>query len=79
MHFLFIRRSRPLGNASDLDQVHCNRVVRDDHSEILDYGFLELALVGTEVELMLLQQLQNVVGVLPVFFKGLREMRMSSR
>jgi len=47
--------------------------VRDDYSEVLDRGFLELALVGMEVELMLLQQLQNAVGDLPVLFKGLRE------
>jgi len=50
LHFLFIHWSGPLGNASDLDQVHSNRVIRDDHSEVLDHGFLELALVGTEVE-----------------------------
>jgi len=47
--------------------------VRDNHSEILDRGFLELALVGTEVELMFLQQLQNAAGDLLVLFKGLCE------
>jgi len=35
--------------------------------------FLKLALVRTEVELMLLQQLQNAVGDLLVLFEGLRE------
>ena len=65
MHFLFIRRSGPLGDASDFDWVHRNRVVRDNHSEILDHGFLELTLVGREVELMLLQQLQNTADDLP--------------
>ena len=39
----------------------------DDHSEVLDRGFLELPLVGVEVELMLLQQLQNAAGDLEVF------------
>jgi len=73
LHFLFVRRSRPLGNSRDLDRVHHNGVVRDDHSEVLNHGFLELTLVGIEVELMLLQQLQNVAGDLPVFFKGLHE------
>jgi len=73
LHFLLIRQSRPLGNTSDLDWVHRDGVVRDDHSKVLDRGFLKLALVGTEVELMLLQQLQNVAGDLPVLFKGLRE------
>jgi len=47
--------------------------VRDDYSEVLDHGFLEFAFVRTEVELMLLQQLQNAAGDLPVLFKGLRE------
>jgi len=73
LHFLLIHQSGPLGDASNLDQVHRNRVVRNDHSEILDRGFLKLALVGTEVELMLLQQLQNTAGDLPVFFKDLHE------
>jgi len=73
LHFLFIRRGRPLSDASNLDWVHHNRVVRDDHSEVLDCGFLKFALVGMEVELMLLQQLQNAAGDLPVFFKGLLE------
>ena len=65
LHFLFIHRSGPLGNASDLDWVHHDGVVRDDHSKVLDCGFLKLALVGREVELMLLQQLQNTAGDLP--------------
>jgi len=44
LHFLLIRRSGPLSNASDLDRVHRDGVVRDDHSEVLNCGFLELAL-----------------------------------
>jgi len=73
LHFLFIRRSGPLGDASDLDRVHHDGVVRDYHSEILDRGFLELALVGMEVELVLLQQLQNAAVDLPMLFKGFCE------
>jgi len=73
LHFLLVRQSGPLGNASDLDRVHRDGVVRDNYSEVLDRGFLEFAFVGTEVELMLLQQLQNVAGDLPVLFKGLHE------
>jgi len=69
LHFLLVHRSGPLGNASDLDQVHRDRVVRDDHSEVLN----KLTLVGVEVELMLLQQLQNAAGDLPVIFKGFSE------
>jgi len=73
LHFLLICRSGPLSNASDLDRVHCDGVVRDDHSEVLDRGFLKLTLVGMEVELMFLQQFQNLAGDLPVLFKGLCE------
>jgi len=73
LHFHLVRRSGPLGNASDLDRAHCNGIVRDDYSEVLDRGFLKFALVRTEVELMLLQQLQNTAGDLPVLFKGLHE------
>jgi len=73
LHFLLVRRSGPLGNDSDLDWVHRDGVVRDDYSEVLDRGFLKFAFVGTEVELMLLQQLLDVMGDLPVLFKGFRK------
>ena len=61
LYFFLVHWSGPLSNASDLDQVHRDRVVRDDHSEVLDRGFLEFALVGTEVELML-SSIQLVVS-----------------
>jgi len=48
-------------------------VVRDDHSKVLDCGFLELAFVRMEVELVLLQKFQNSAGDFPVLFKGLCE------
>jgi len=73
LHFLLVHWSGPLSKASDLDWVHRDGVVRDNYSEVVDRGFLEFAFVGTEVELMLLQQLQNAVGDLPVLFKGLHE------
>jgi len=73
LHFLLVRRRRPLSNASDLDRVHRNGVVRDDYSEVLGCGFLKFAFVGMEVELMLLQQLQNAAGDLEVLFKGFHE------
>jgi len=52
LHFLLVRQSGPLGNASNLDQVHRNGVVRNDYSEVFDHGFLEFAFVGAEVELI---------------------------
>jgi len=48
-------------------------LVRDNYSEVLNRGFLKFAFVGTEVELMLLQQLQNTAGDLAVLFEGLYE------
>ena len=73
LHFLLVCRGGPLSNASDLDQVHRDGIVRDDHPEVLDRGFLEFAFVGMEVELVFLQQLQNTAGDLPVLCKGLHE------
>jgi len=73
LHLLLVRWSGPLSDASDLDWVHGDGVVGDDHSEVLNCGFLELALVRMEVGLMLLQEFQNSVGDLLMLFKGLRE------
>src|SRR6266508_1202715 len=66
LYLLLVCRSRPFGNASNLDWIHCNGVMGDDHSEILDCGLLKLALVRAEVELVLLQKLQNAAGDLPM-------------
>jgi len=54
LHLLLVHQSGPLSDAGNLDWVHGDRVVRDDHSEVLDRGFLELTLVRMEVELVLL-------------------------
>jgi len=70
---LYICWSGPFSNTGNLDWVHHDRVVRDDHSEVLDCGFLELAFVGMEVKLMFLQKLQNTADDLLVIFKGLCE------
>ena len=45
----------------------------DDDSEVLNRGFLKFAFVGTEVQLLFLQKLQNAAGDLPVLLEGLRE------
>src|SRR6266511_4159762 len=44
LHLLLIRWGRPIPNASNLDQVHCYRVVQDNHSEVLNCGLFELTL-----------------------------------
>jgi len=48
LYFLLIYWSGPLSNTSDLDRVHCDGVVGDDHSEVLNHGFLELTLTVSE-------------------------------
>ena len=54
LHLLLIHWSRPIPNTSNLDWVHSYQVVQDDHSEVLDRGLFELALVCSKVELVLL-------------------------
>ena len=71
LHLLFVCQSGPLSDTSNLDWVHCDGVVRDNHPKVLNHGFLELALV--RMKLVLLQKFQNAVGDLSVLFKGLHE------
>jgi|SRR6266571_4149093 len=71
LHLLHIHWTRPLGNTSNLDRVHCNGIVEDDHSEILDCGLLNFAFVSLEVQLVLLEDLQDLSGDLSVLVKGL--------
>ena len=73
LHLLLVRQSGPFGNASNLDWIHSNRVMGNDHTKILNCGLLKFALVGAEVELVLLQKFQNSAGDLPMFLQCLRE------
>ncbi|SRR6266540_4033024 len=73
LHLLLIHWGRPIPNASNLDQVHCYQVVQDDHSEVLDHGLFELALVSSKVELVLLQEFHDSLGNPSVFLEGLHE------
>ena len=73
LHLLLIHWGRPIPNTSNLDQVHCYQVVRDDHSEVLYCGLFELTLVCSKVELVLLQEFHDSPGDPLVFLEGLRE------
>ena len=46
--------SWPFCNTCDLDRVHRDRVMGDDHSKVLDSGLLELTLVCAQIEFVLL-------------------------
>src|SRR6266498_504379 len=73
LHFILIHWGRPIPNTSNLDQVHCYRVVRDDHSEVRNHGLFELTLVCSKVELVLIQEFCDSLDDLSVFLKGLCE------
>ena len=45
LHLFLVHRSGPFCNTCDLDRVHRNGVVGDDHSEVLNRSLLEFALV----------------------------------
>ncbi|KDQ25396.1 hypothetical protein PLEOSDRAFT_1045877, partial [Pleurotus ostreatus PC15] len=52
-------RGRPVRDSGDLYGVHLDLTLRDDDSEILHLGSLEIALVCSEEELVLLEDLQD--------------------
>jgi len=45
LHLFLVCQSRPFRNACDLDGVHRDGVVGDDHSKVLNRSLLKLALV----------------------------------
>ena len=54
LQLLLGRRDQPLCDASNFGWVHLDRIVRDDHSEVLHPGPFKLAIVRLQVELVLL-------------------------
>ena len=70
---LLIRQSRPFSDTSNLDGVHRDGVVRDDHSEVLNSGFLKLTFIRSEIQLVLLQDLQGSSGDFSMFIDSLCE------
>jgi hypothetical protein len=56
LDFLFIGRSRPFCYSGNLGWVHLYGVVRHNHPEVFNLGFLKLALVRFQEELVLFQK-----------------------
>ena len=73
LHLLLICWSGPFGDASNLDRIYCDGVVGDDHSEVFDSGFLKLTFIRSEVQLVLLQDLQDSSGDFSMFIDSFRE------
>ena len=59
LYVLPVSWGRPVGDAGNLDWVHLDVVVRDDHTEVLNRQLLKLALLRSQVELMLPEALEN--------------------
>ena len=73
LDFLFVRRGWPFRYAGNLDGVHLDLVVRDDHAEILDTGLFELALLVSEVQMVFAHAIQDDSGDPVMFFEAVCE------
>ena len=73
LYFLLVVRDRPFCHSRNFYWVHFNRVVRDDHPEVLYLGLLKLTLVRLQEQLVFLKQFQDSSCDLPMLFKGLHE------
>ncbi len=73
LHLLLVCRSGPFGDTSNLDGIHRDGVVRDDHSEVFDSGFLKLTFICLEIQLVLLQDLQDLSGDFSMFVNSFRK------
>ena len=60
LDFLFVGWCQPLLDTHYFDWVHGNRVIGDDHSEVLHCGLLELTLLWFQVELVSFYQFQDM-------------------
>jgi len=66
LHFLPVRWSRPFRYSSYLEWVHLNRILGNNHSEVLHFCLLELALFGFKEEVVFPEQLHNSPSDPPV-------------
>ena len=73
MNFLLIRWGGPFRHACDLDWVHLDVVVRDYHTKVFNPSLLKLALLISEVELVLAEALHDKSGYPSVFREVLCE------
>jgi len=66
LHFLPVRWSRPFCYSGYFDLVHLNGIMSNNHSEVLHFCLLELALFGFKEEVVFLEQLHNSLSDHPV-------------
>ena len=63
----------PFCDAGDLDGIHLDLVVRDDHAEIFDTGFFEFALLMPEVQVVLAHAIEDNSSDPAMFFEAVCE------
>ena len=73
LNFLFVHRNWPFCDAGDLDGIHLNPVVRDDHAKIFDAGFFELTLLVSEVQVVFVHAIQDDSSDPAMFFEAVCE------
>jgi len=73
LYFLPVRRNRPFRYSSYLGWVHLNGILGNNHSEVLHFCLLELALLGFKEEVVFPKQLHNSPSDLPVFLESFHE------
>ena len=73
LDFLFVRQGWPFCYAGDLDGIHLDLVVRDDHTEIFEAGFFKLTLLVLEVQVVFAHAIEDNSSDLVMFFKAVCE------
>src|ERR1700761_3463190 len=58
LQILFLERHGPVGHSGDLGRVHTDLSVLDNHSEIFDRGFVEVAFLRFEIEFVFAKNFQ---------------------
>ena len=73
LNFLFVRRGWPFRYAGNLDRIHLDLVVQDDHTKIFNAGLFEFALLVPEVQVVFAHAIQDGSSDSMVLFEGVRE------
>src|SRR3979490_722895 len=69
LDLLFVGGGRPLRHTSYLHWVHFDLVVQDDDSEVFNASLFELALLMSEVQLVLTETFHDHAGDKAMFFQ----------
>jgi len=73
LHFLPVRWSRPFRYSSYLDWVHLNGILGNNHSKVLHFCLLKLALLRFKEEVVFPEQLHNSPSDPPMLLESLHE------